>query len=88
MDNVVRSSGFSDKPTPQPDMDVFDAPKRDDRLALVEDIEIGPADFKPPFDDPHFKQLEPNSGIRLSCVFTLSSIKPQSKSTQVSHYPS
>lgn len=46
--------------------EVVDAPKRDDRLALIEDLEVGPTDHKPPFDDPHFRQLEPNSGIRLS----------------------
>lgn len=42
---------------------------RDDNLALIEDIPLGPADHKPPFDDPHFEKLEPNSGIRLSYVF-------------------
>jgi hypothetical protein len=41
------------------------APQRDDRLALIEDLEVGPIDHKPPFDDPHFEYLEPNSGIRL-----------------------
>ena len=40
--------------------------KRDDRLALVEDIERGPYEFTPPTDDPDFQQLEPHSGIRLS----------------------
>ena len=78
MDNIVRSSAFAEKLAlqPVPDADTLprrldetiDAPKRDDRLALIEDLEVGPTDYKPPFDDPHFQQLEPNSGIRLSCV--------------------
>lgn len=74
---VVRTSAFAQRPrTPPPkadetDMDVFtesSAPKRDDRLALIEDLEVGPADHKPPFDDPFFDHLEPNSGIRLKFV--------------------
>lgn len=78
-DNITRSSAFAEKPVPQPDLnavasmrrpdDVIDAPTRDNRLALIEDLEVGPIDHKPPFDDPHFQQLEPNSGIRLSWVF-------------------
>ena len=44
------------------------APRRDDRLALIEDSEFGPYDHKAPFDDPYFECLEPNSGIRLSYV--------------------
>jgi minichromosome maintenance protein 10 len=65
---IVRSSGFSDKPQAPPlePLDVGIASNRDDRLALVEDLEVGPVDHKPPFDDPHFEYLEPNSGIRLS----------------------
>jgi minichromosome maintenance protein 10 len=46
----------------------INAPKRDERLALVEDLEVGPVEHKPPFDDPLFEQFEPNSGIRLKCV--------------------
>ncbi len=42
---------------------------RDDDLALIEDLTLGPSEHKPPFDDPHFDKLEPNSGIRLSCVY-------------------
>ncbi|KAG6879643.1 hypothetical protein C0992_000278 [Termitomyces sp. T32_za158] len=67
-----RSSGFADRP-PTPninnDQDTCGqshAPKRDDRLALVEDLEPGPVDHIPPADDPNFDKLEPNSGIRLS----------------------
>ncbi|KAG0694889.1 hypothetical protein DFH29DRAFT_297665 [Suillus ampliporus] len=41
-------------------------PSRDDRLAIVEQLDVGPVDHKPPLDDPHFERLEPNSGIRLS----------------------
>ena len=48
-----------------PIVDDVSAPKRDDRLALVEDLEVGPHDHKAPFDDPNFERLEPNSGIRL-----------------------
>lgn len=76
MDNITRSLAFAEKAVAHPNLDAdtsirpdeIDAPKRDDRLALIEDLEVGPADHKPPFDDPHFQQLEPNSGIRLSCV--------------------
>ncbi|KAL6299390.1 hypothetical protein BKA93DRAFT_829955 [Sparassis latifolia] len=72
---VVRSSAFSDKAaTPNVDTVVVDgrsedctsAHARDDRLALVEELVLGPAEHKPPFDDPHFEKLEPNSMIRLS----------------------
>ncbi|KZT71219.1 hypothetical protein DAEQUDRAFT_707592 [Daedalea quercina L-15889] len=62
---LARSTAFS-----QPAVtDVGDAetvPARDDRLAIVEDLVLGPIDHKPPFDDPRFEKLEPNSGIRLS----------------------
>lgn len=50
--------------SPQPASDIV--PNRDDRLAIVEQLEVGPVDHKPPLDDPHFERLEPNSGIRLS----------------------
>ncbi|KAF8064025.1 hypothetical protein FPV67DRAFT_1671778 [Lyophyllum atratum] len=70
---IVRSSGFTDKPPPparqEDEDDVFgesSAPKRDDRLALIEELEPGPVDHIPPVDDPNFEKLEPNSGIRLS----------------------
>ena len=59
--------------TDGPDEDV---PARDDRLAIVEDLVPGPADHKPPFDDPRFEKLEPNSGIRLSYVTEASSLAP------------
>ncbi|KAG2150994.1 uncharacterized protein EDB93DRAFT_1140546 [Suillus bovinus] len=41
-------------------------PNRDDRLAIVEQLNVGPMDHKPPLDDAYFQRLEPNSGIRLS----------------------
>ncbi|KAH7927185.1 hypothetical protein BV22DRAFT_1007452 [Leucogyrophana mollusca] len=43
----------------------YNVPQRDDRLAIIEEMPIGPADHKPPLDDPLFERLEPNSGIRL-----------------------
>ncbi|KIY44898.1 hypothetical protein FISHEDRAFT_67293 [Fistulina hepatica ATCC 64428] len=54
----AKSSSFTAKAAP--------LNQRDDRLALVHEFVLGPADHKPPFDDPHFDYLEPNSGIRLS----------------------
>ena len=42
--------------------------KRYGKLTIVEDLVLGPVDHKPPFDDPRFEKLEPNSGIRLSYV--------------------
>lgn len=68
-DTVVRSSAFTE--APPPNEEVFgdlSVPRRDERLALIEDLEPGPVDHTPPFDDPDFKQLEPNSRIRLRCV--------------------
>ncbi|KAJ7271054.1 hypothetical protein C8J57DRAFT_1449997 [Mycena rebaudengoi] len=62
---LVRSSAFTDRPQP-PEVVSDAAPRRDDRLALIEDLEVGPANHQPSFNDPYFKQLEPNSGIRLS----------------------
>jgi len=43
-------------------------PKRDSRLALVEELEPGPYEFPLLADDPEFEKLEPHSGIRLVCV--------------------
>ncbi|EPQ55896.1 hypothetical protein GLOTRDRAFT_40728 [Gloeophyllum trabeum ATCC 11539] len=67
---LSRSSGFRDAPAtrvPQgQEQSSETALRRDDRLALVEELEVGPAEHRPPFDDPHFEKLEPNSGIRLS----------------------
>ncbi|KAJ7630043.1 hypothetical protein DFH06DRAFT_705294 [Mycena polygramma] len=61
---LVRSSAFTD--TPQAPDSAPNVPQRDERLAIIENLEVGPVDHKPSFDDPHFQQLEPNSGIRLS----------------------
>ncbi|KAK0475086.1 hypothetical protein IW261DRAFT_1646941 [Armillaria novae-zelandiae] len=58
-----RSAAFADKPA---EVKPAAGTHRDERLALIEDFEPGPYDHKPPFDDPNFEQLEPNSGIRLS----------------------
>jgi minichromosome maintenance protein 10 len=70
---ITRSSGFAESPPTDAGIDLgpsggSNAPQRDDRLALVEDLQVGPVDHKPSFDDPNFEQLEPNSGIRLLCV--------------------
>ncbi|KAJ7725273.1 hypothetical protein B0H14DRAFT_3098149 [Mycena olivaceomarginata] len=58
-------SAFTDTPR-DPSVSSSTVPQRDDRLAIVETLDVGPVDHKPPFDDPYFQQLEPNSGIRLS----------------------
>lgn len=71
-DIVARSNSFAAKPpsiAAASDQDDRSSAMRDDNLALIEDIPLGPADHKPPFDDPHFEKLEPNSGIRLLYVF-------------------
>lgn len=44
------------------------ASQRDENLVIVEDLRMGPADHKPPPDDPFFERLEPNSGIHLLYV--------------------
>lgn len=66
---VMRSAGFSGRPAPRSTGELGDGrvygQTRDDELALVEELELGPAEHKAPFDDPHFEYLEPNSGIRL-----------------------
>ena len=68
--SLALSPGVDEAPpiTPQPVSDIV--PNRDDRLAIVEQLEVGPIDHKPPPDDPHFERLEPNSGIRLSYVLS------------------
>lgn len=66
-ETVIRSTAFSAAPPPTagPSHSSDGANIRDDGLTLVEDLPLGPTDHKPPFDDPHFEKLEPNSGIRL-----------------------
>ncbi|KAL0579267.1 hypothetical protein V5O48_002721 [Marasmius crinis-equi] len=67
-----RTSSFTDKPRQRPEQPqpiasgASTVPKRDERLALVEEMEPGPIEHTPPFDDPSFEKIEPNSGIRLS----------------------
>ncbi|KAG8980312.1 hypothetical protein FRB90_007678, partial [Tulasnella sp. 427] len=39
---------------------------RDDTLAVVEDLELGPREFTSPTDDPDWNKVEPYSSIRLS----------------------
>ncbi|KAI0674033.1 hypothetical protein C8Q78DRAFT_1067200 [Trametes maxima] len=72
LDTVVRSTAFTAAPATivSPDPDNTDGCGRDENLALVEELSLGPVDHKPPFDDPHFEKLEPNSGIRLSSRVT------------------
>lgn len=68
----MRSSAFAE--TPPSNEGTFggpSVPRRDERLALIEDLEPGPVEHTPPFDDPEFMQLEPNSGIRLMYVFAI-----------------
>ncbi len=45
------------------------ARKRDEDLTIIEDMEQGPYEHKPPIDDANFERLEPHSGIRLLYVF-------------------
>ncbi|KAH9923896.1 uncharacterized protein B0H18DRAFT_1120236 [Fomitopsis serialis] len=61
-----RSSAFTQPAVATSFNDSETGATRDDRLAIVEDLVLGPVDHKPPFDDPRFEKLEPNSGIRLS----------------------
>ncbi|TFK29144.1 hypothetical protein FA15DRAFT_632659 [Coprinopsis marcescibilis] len=69
---VNRSTSFAEQvrsasPRPEGDSeDVFSAPKRDENLMLVEDLEPGPYEFTAPSDDPLFQKLEPHSGIALT----------------------
>ncbi|KAF5353526.1 hypothetical protein D9756_007998 [Leucocoprinus leucothites] len=70
LETVARTSAFSDKARPEATTATTGRSddtglKRDDRLALVEELERGPYEFTPPSDDPEFLHLEPHSGIRL-----------------------
>ncbi|KAJ7057988.1 hypothetical protein C8F01DRAFT_1149082 [Mycena amicta] len=62
---VPRSSAFTDAPKAPDPIPSTSAIRRDDRLAIVEALEIGPYEHTASFDDPLFEQVEPNSGIRL-----------------------
>jgi minichromosome maintenance protein 10 len=84
LEDMGRSIAFSDKPSQpihSPELNkpptvwammkadnCIKVPKRDDRLALIEELEPGPYEHKAPFDDPHFERLEPHSRICLKCV--------------------
>lgn len=48
--------------------------KRDERLALVEDLKPGPYQHKDIPDDPNFDKFEPHSSIQLSCVLQFRAI--------------
>ena len=71
-DRVTRSSDFAEPPSnllaSNDDNGGNPALNRDDRLAIIEDLEPGPIEHTPPSDDPQFEQLEPNSAIRLRRV--------------------
>ncbi|KAI1798437.1 hypothetical protein LXA43DRAFT_875943 [Ganoderma leucocontextum] len=64
---ATRSTAFSARP-PAPNQASSEelGTRRDDDMTLIEDLTLGPAEHKPPFDDPHFEKLEPNSGIRIA----------------------
>lgn len=64
---VPRSAGFKEtaKMTQEEAEQEYEHRKRDERLALVEDLEPGPYEFTPPHDDPDFERLEPHSGINM-----------------------
>lgn len=80
MEPLPRSTGFTEKPKdiePAPQEERSIASKRDDRLALIDDLEPGPYEHNPPFDDPKFDKLEPNSGINLTSVYiSILSLQP------------
>lgn len=66
---LKRSSGFAERPAELSETpSVQHGAARDDRLALIEELEPGPYDHLPPIGDPLFDDFEPNSGIRLSYV--------------------
>lgn len=71
-DAVVRSEGFAEKPAPLSTASLANIPARDGRLAIVEELNLGPVEHKQIADDPKFERIEPNSGIRLRCVLSMS----------------
>ncbi|KDQ20112.1 hypothetical protein BOTBODRAFT_51459 [Botryobasidium botryosum FD-172 SS1] len=63
---ITRSAAFTQAPAPSvPAFTPSSAPTRDDTLALIENLEPGPVDHKPPPYDPMFETFEPNSRINL-----------------------
>ncbi|KZV96434.1 hypothetical protein EXIGLDRAFT_643216 [Exidia glandulosa HHB12029] len=67
----TRSTSFAQPAAPPPSVDdtatqPAPASKRDDTLAVIEELKMGPYEFKAPPDDPSFQGFEPHSKIRLS----------------------
>jgi hypothetical protein len=62
----TRSTSFA-KPAVVPSPNAA-RPIRDDTLAIIETLEMGPIEHNPPTDDVEFEALEPYSGIRLKFV--------------------
>lgn len=63
---VTRSNGFSEKSSARHVADTGSVSLgRNDDLTVAEDLVPGPIDHPPPFDDPHFEHIEPNSRINL-----------------------
>ncbi|KDQ09041.1 hypothetical protein BOTBODRAFT_37419 [Botryobasidium botryosum FD-172 SS1] len=63
---TTRSVAFTQAPAPLvPTVTLSSAPTRDDTLALIESLEPGPVDHKPPPYDSRFETFEPNSRINL-----------------------
>lgn len=65
---VPRSTGFTEKPKDIESVQEEQSLKRDDRLALINDLKPGPYEHNPPSDDSKFDRLEPHSGINLTSV--------------------
>lgn len=67
----VRTTGFTEQAAaPQAEPEERLTHKRDERLALIENLQPGPYEHTPPHDDPAFEKLEPHSGINLTFVFS------------------
>ncbi|KIM41854.1 hypothetical protein M413DRAFT_71601 [Hebeloma cylindrosporum] len=64
---TARSVGFTEVPMEigQSVRDEHLAHKRDERLALIEDLEPGPYEHNAPANDPLFETVEPHSNINL-----------------------
>lgn len=84
---VARSTALTDKPA-EPSTSTAPQPTRGDDLTVIEDIQPGPYDHHPPFDDPHFDKLEPHSGIRLSYVRFQYKALQVIEEYQIAHSPS
>jgi len=66
----ARSTGFTEKPKEIDQSIQVEqlAHKRDERLALIEDLEPGPYVHNAPTNDPNFNTVEPHSNINLTFV--------------------